>query len=96
MTDELKSELLIEFHAELEEPLRLGDTPHGNRRIVYVSYRGVFHGGAEGSDLYFRTTPHFETASEKYGWLNRIVAVGVGGVGKFGQSSVSYKVYEIL
>ena len=141
MTDELKSELLMEFHADLDEAQEIGDTPHGNRRIVYVtggefkgpklkgevlpgggdwllvrpdgageldvratmrtddghliysSYRGVFHAGAEGSELYFRSTPYFETASEKYGWLNRIVAVGVG---TFGQSRVSYKVYEIL
>jgi hypothetical protein len=30
------------------------------------------------SAYYFRTTPVFETGSEKYGWLNRIVAVGIG------------------
>lgn len=30
------------------------------------------------SEYYFRTTPVFETASEKYGWLNRIIAVGIG------------------
>jgi hypothetical protein len=30
------------------------------------------------SEYYFRTTPVFETGSESYGWLNRLVAVGVG------------------
>lgn len=141
MTDELKAELLMEFSADLDEGQEIGETPHGNRRIVYVtggefegpklkgqvlpgggdwllirpdgageldvratlrtddghliysSYRGIFHGGTDGGDLYFRTTPYFETASEKYGWLNRIVAVGVG---TFTGSRVSYKVYEIL
>jgi hypothetical protein len=29
-------------------------------------------------DYYFRTNPVFETGSEKYGWLNGIVAVGHG------------------
>ena len=45
------------------------------------------------SEYYFRTTPVFETSSEKYGWLNRIVAVGVG---KLGKNKVMYKVYMIL
>lgn len=27
-------------------------------------------------DMYFITSPTFETTSEKYGWLNRIVAIG--------------------
>jgi hypothetical protein len=30
------------------------------------------------SEYYFRTTPVFETSSEKYAWLNKIIAVGVG------------------
>ena len=30
------------------------------------------------SEYYMRTTPVFETGAEQYGWLNRIVAVGVG------------------
>jgi len=28
-------------------------------------------------EYYFRTTPVFETGSERYRWLNRLVAVGV-------------------
>jgi len=45
------------------------------------------------SEYYFRTTPVFETASEKYGWLNRIVAVGIG---RMTPTGVGYKVYAIL
>ncbi len=45
------------------------------------------------SEYYFRTTPYFETGSEKYRWLNRIVAVGYG---ERTQAGVSYKVYAIL
>ena len=30
------------------------------------------------STYYFRTTPLFETGAQKYRWLNRLVAVGVG------------------
>jgi hypothetical protein len=42
---------------------------------------------------YFRTTPVFETGSEKYAWLNRIVCVGVGQVGP---GRVTYRIYQIL
>ncbi len=45
------------------------------------------------SEFYFRITPVFETASEKYSWLNRIVAVGIGRITPTG---VGYKVYAIL
>ena len=58
--------------------------------LIYASYRGLLvatpaarqrmeRGEPVGADeLYFRTTPVFETGSEKYGWLNRIIAVGIG------------------
>ena len=42
---------------------------------------------------YFRVTPVFETASEKYSWLNKIVTVGIGQALPTG---VAYKVYAIL
>jgi len=53
-------------------------------------YRGYRYGPAavidrlnrgekvEPSEYYFRTAPFFETSSEKYGWLNRIIAIGDG------------------
>ncbi len=58
--------------------------------LIYAFYRGLLvaspavrqrmdRGEPVGpGELYFRTTPAFETGSEKYGWLNRIVAVGLG------------------
>jgi hypothetical protein len=44
------------------------------------------------SAYYFRTAPTFETASQKYAFLNRIQAIGIGRLTKVG---VSYTVYEI-
>lgn len=41
---------------------------------------------------YFRTNPVFETASETYSWLNRIVAIGSGRTGAGG---VTYQIYKI-
>jgi hypothetical protein len=55
-----------------------------------MTYRGLRHGPpdvmariAKGetvdpSTFYFRITPVFETESERYDWLNRILAIGVG------------------
>ena len=74
-------------------------------QLIYMSYRGVSSITPEiiqritrgepvdPIEYYFRTTPVFETAAEKYSWLNRIVAVGVG---QRLPSAVSYTVYEIL
>ena len=70
-----------------------------------MTYRGIFkirpelmqrmRGGdsVDPSDYYLRTTMDFETASEKYGWLNDLVAVGVGTRTLTG---VDYQVYAIL
>lgn len=57
--------------------------------LVYTHYKGILNL----KNGYFRTTPRFETSSEKYGWLNDIVAVGVGGQIPGG---VKYHVYHIL
>jgi len=46
-----------------------------------------------GGRPYVRTTPVFETPSARYGWLNRLVAVGVG---RDEPERAAYRVYEIL
>ena len=61
--------------------------------VIYMTYRGISYTPTDGSEPYFRTAPFFETASEKYSWLNRIVAVGFGA---FAEGRLGYKVYEIL
>jgi hypothetical protein len=45
------------------------------------------------SEYYMRTAPFFETASEKYGWLNRLVAVAIGHRLAVGPV---YQVFEVL
>ncbi|EAW39497.1 hypothetical protein MGP2080_12125 [marine gamma proteobacterium HTCC2080] len=47
-----------------------------------------------GEDLYLRSAPNFETSSEKFAWLNDIMAVGK--MTKFGGGKLGYDVYEIL
>jgi len=73
--------------------------------LIYMYYRGIVHASPEvmarmvqgeavdPSEYYFRTVPFYETASEKYGWLNRVVAVAVG---KLAPNWVGYTVYAIL
>lgn len=81
-------------------PLRLDDG-----EVLLITYRGVRHGPPEvmqrianGEQVphdayYLRTALQFETASTKYSWLNRVVAVGVG---KRGPTGVIYEVHEVL
>lgn len=45
-------------------------------------------------DTYIRTTPRFETADERYAWLNRVIAVANGGAP--GTADPTYQVFEIL
>jgi hypothetical protein len=48
---------------------------------------------ADSSRYYLRIAPVFETASEQYGWLNGLLAVGVGERTDFG---VRHVIHEIL
>jgi hypothetical protein len=73
--------------------------------LISMSYRGVRSGPADilaridkGEVLdpathYFRTNPMFETAAEKYAWINRILAVGIG---QRRADGVTYSVFEVL
>ncbi|MBV8511024.1 MAG: DUF3237 domain-containing protein [Xanthobacteraceae bacterium] len=73
--------------------------------LIGMTYRGFRHGPAstldrlnrgenvDPSEYYFRAAPFFETASETYGWLNRIVTVATGH--RLPDGPV-YQVFEVL
>src|SRR5215472_17942013 len=42
--------------------------------LIHMTFTGV----RDDANRYFRTLPRFETASSKYAFLNRLLAVGVG------------------
>ena len=42
---------------------------------------------------YFRTTPYFETSSEKYAWMNRICSIASG---LLGVSARTLDVFQVL
>ncbi|MEX0902723.1 MAG: DUF3237 domain-containing protein [Pseudohongiellaceae bacterium] len=59
--------------------------------LIYMTYKGIIARGDDG--LYWRVTPVFNTASEKYDWLNHIVSVGKN---KPMEGKVAYDIFEIL
>jgi hypothetical protein len=73
--------------------------------LIGMTYLGMRHGPKEVLDriargenvnpaeYYMRATPYFETASEKYGWLNRIVSVAYGHRVAGG---AIYQIFQIL
>jgi hypothetical protein len=74
-------------------------------QIIGMPYRGMRHGPKDvldriargevvkATDYYLRIAPFFETASEKYGWLNGVIGVGIGH--RLPEGPV-YQVFEIL
>ena len=59
--------------------------------FIYMSYTGIVHRGENG--LYWRVRPIFQTASEKYDWLNHAVSVGKN---KQVAGKVAYDIFRIL
>src|SRR5438034_10514180 len=73
--------------------------------LIGMTYLGMRHGPKEvmerlargenvsPSEYYLRVTPYFETSSEKYSWLNRVVTVACGA--RMAGGAI-YQVFEIL
>ena len=73
--------------------------------LIAMTYLGMRHGPKEvmdrmargesvsPSEYYMRATPYYETASEKYGWLNRLVSVAYGH--RMAGGAI-YQVFEVL
>src|ERR1700730_3952621 len=76
-----------------------------DKQQIYMSWKGFRHGPKEVLDrlnrgeivdpetYYFRTTPYFETSSEKYGWMNRICSVATGFRNASGRT---FEVFQVL
>lgn len=58
---------------------------------ILVTYNGI--GTVENGGLTTRCAPLFETGDERYTWLNRIQAVGLGHLDG---THVVYEIYELL
>jgi hypothetical protein len=96
--------LLLRRDGVLQLDVRLTLKTHDGH-LVYMSYRGMRHGPqwvidqlnkgekVDPSQYYFRSTPRFETSSEKYRFLNRIVCVATG---RREPTGPIYEVFQIL
>lgn len=62
-----------------------------DKALIYMSYKGLIV--RSDADIYWRVTPVFSTASEKYDWLNHIVSVGKN---KLVEGKVAYDIFQIL
>lgn len=72
--------------------------------LIMMTYRGIRTGDPDvlerlnrneevnPDDYYFRTSPVFETASKKYGWLNKRIFISRG---IRLQNSVNYSIYSV-
>ena len=81
--------LLLRSDAVLELDLRI-TLETDDRALIHMSFQGLRHGPADviaalvrgevvdPASYYFRTVPRFETSTEKYAFLNRIITVSVG------------------
>ena len=96
--------LLLRSDNVLELDLRITLETDDHARI-YMTFQGLRHGPPEviaalgrgevvdRASYYFRTLPRFETSTESYAFLNRMVTVGVGEARPDG---AIHKIYEIL
>lgn len=75
-------------HSSLDVRITL-ETDDG--ALIYMTYKGIV--ARSDSGLYWRVTPVFNTASEKYDWLNHIVCVGKS---KQIEGKVAYDIFQIL
>ncbi|HKX10259.1 MAG TPA: DUF3237 domain-containing protein [Stellaceae bacterium] len=81
--------MLLRRDEVLEIEVRLALETDDNKHI-YMTWKGFRHGPkdvierlnrgevVDPATYYFRTTPYFETSSEKYAWMNRICAIATG------------------
>jgi hypothetical protein len=81
--------LLLRSDGVLELDLRI-TLETDDQALIYMTFQGLRHGPpgvfaalargetVDPASYYFRTLPRFETSVERYAFLNRIVAVGVG------------------
>jgi hypothetical protein len=81
--------LLLRSDDVLELDLRI-TLETDDHALIFMTFQGLRHGPTDAiaalgrgevvdpARHYFRTLPRFETAAEKYAFLNRVIAVGVG------------------
>jgi hypothetical protein len=85
---DLRITLETDDHALID--MRFQGLRHGPPDVIAALGRGEV---VDGASYYFRTLPRFETAAEKYSFLNRVITVGIGETRPDG---AIHKIDEIL
>ena len=87
---EVDARLILETDDNHEICMAWKGLRHGPKEVLDRLYRGeIVDPGA----YYFRTTPYFETSSEKYGWLNGICSIASGSLSA---NARTLDVYQVL
>jgi len=96
--------LLVRSDGVLELDLRI-TLETDDQALIYMTFQGLRHGPpdviaalgrgevVDPARYYFRTMPRFETSTETYAYLNRVITVGVGEARPDG---AIHKIYEVL
>jgi hypothetical protein len=96
--------LLVRSDGALELDLRI-TLETDDHALIYMTFQGLRHGPpdviaalgrgevVDPARYYFRTLPRFETSTETYAYLNRVITVGVGEARPDG---AIHKIYEVL
>ena len=80
-------EFLAHVVVELDEPVDLGGTDAGHRRIA-----GDRRRNGRGGAVYFRVHATFETSAPQHAWLTRALTIGVA---RRRASAVVYDAYPV-
>ena len=76
-----------------------------DQQMIYMYWKGLRHEpkdvidrlnrgeAVDRSSYYFRTTPYFETSSDKYAWMNSICCIASGSRSAAGPT---YHVFQVL
>jgi len=60
--------------------------------VILMTYRGI--GWRDEATMHIRSAPLFETGDERYAWLTRVQAVGIGRRDADG-TTITYEVYAL-
>jgi hypothetical protein len=87
---EIEARITLETYDKQQIYMRWKGFRHGPKEVIDRLNRGE---AVDPATYYFRTTPYFETSSEKYDWLNRICSIATGSRSASGRT---LQVFQVL
>jgi hypothetical protein len=87
---EIEVRLVLETNDKQQICMHWKGLRHGPKEVMDRLYRGD---PVDPSSYYFRTTPYFETSSDKYSWMNGICSIATGSLSA---SERTLRVFRVL